>query len=181
MKVIIGAGEQRWNEWIATQGEELNLLDEDSWALFFGDEKADTFLCEHVFEHLTVEEGKQAAKTIFRFLNPGGFIRVAVPDRFFPNEEYQRIVQIGGPGSRDHPAAGHKVVYAYNELFEVFQSAGFSVRLLEYHDENGEFHVFDWNIDEAPIYRSSKLDHRNQDGKIGFASIILDAYRVDQA
>ena len=130
-----------------------------------------------MFEHLTVEEGAKAAKTIFDYLKPGGFIRVAVPDRHFPDEEYQRGVQVGGPGPSDHPAANHKVVYGYRELVEVFEEAEFEVRLLEYHDEKGRFHLNEWNLDEAPVYRSSKLDHRNRNGKIGFASLIIDAVK----
>lgn len=176
-KIIIGAGNQRWDGWIATQGDELNLLDERTWERYFGDERADAFVCEHVYEHLTFEEGKRAAKIIYRFLKPGGFIRVAVPDRHFPDTEYQRVVQVGGPGPADHPAADHKIVYGYRELTEVFESAGFEVRLLEYHDEEGRFQWSDWDPDDAPVYRSSKLDHRNQDGVIRFASLIIDAIK----
>lgn len=175
MKIIIGAGEQSWDGWRATQGDELNLTDEDTWDAFFGNEKADAFLCEHVFEHLSVDEGKKAARIIHKYLKEGGYIRLAVPDRHFPNEEYQRTAQVGGPGPLDHPAADHKVVYGYKELEEIFEEAGFKVSLLEYHDEEGNFQINDWNEEEAPIYRSSKLDHRNQGGTINFASIILDA------
>ncbi len=168
---------QEWDGWVATQGDQLNLLDPSSWERFFGKKRADALLCEHVFEHLTVEEGAKAAKTIFAYLKPGGFIRVAVPDRHFPDEEYQRWVQVGGPGPRDHPAANHKVVYGYRELVKVFEAAEFEVRLLEYHDEKGRFHLNEWNVDEAPVYRSSKLDHRNRYGKFGFASLIIDAIK----
>jgi len=178
MKVIIGAGSQSWDGWEATQGEELNLLDEESWRQFFGNEKAEALLCEHVYEHLTLEEGKEAAKRVYRYLQPGGFIRVAVPDRHFPDEDYQRTVQVGGPPDiPNHSAADHKIVYGYKELVEVFEDAGFKVRLLEHHDEKGNFHLNEWDVDEAPIYRSSKLDHRNQNGSIGFASLIIDAIK----
>jgi predicted SAM-dependent methyltransferase len=175
--VIIGAGRQTWDGWTPTQGDELNLLDEGSWKRYFGDRKADALLCEHVYEHLTLEEGKIAAKTIYRYLRPGGFIRIAVPDRHFPDEDYQRSVQVGGPGPIDHPAADHKIVYGYKELKEVFVEAGFEVKLLECHDEYGNFHLNDWDVEKAPIYRSSKLDHRNQHGKIRFASLIIDAIK----
>ncbi|MEM6820423.1 MAG: hypothetical protein AAF558_00580 [Verrucomicrobiota bacterium] len=175
MKVIIGAGEQRWDGWIATQGEELNLLDERTWQAFFGEQKADAFLCEHVFERISIHEAKKAAETIYNYLKPNGYIRLAVPDRLFPNEAYQKTIQIGGPGPIDHPAADHKVVYGYREFSGVFEEAGFQVSLLEYHDETGAFHVSNWDPEEAPIYRSSKLDHRNRDGIIRFASIIIDA------
>ena len=127
MNVIIGAGEQRWDGWIPTHQDELDLLDEVSWKRFFGDRLPDKLLCEHVFEHLSLEEGKHAAGIIFCYLKPGGYIRLAVPDAYFTNEEYQRIIQVGGPGPKDHPAADHKVVYNYRLLKDVFEEAGFEV------------------------------------------------------
>jgi predicted SAM-dependent methyltransferase len=60
-------------------------------------------LAEHVWEHLTFEEGVQAAKNCYKYLKPGGYVRCAVPDGYFPDEEYQNIVKIGGPGPKDHP------------------------------------------------------------------------------
>lgn len=175
MNVIIGAGSQNWDGWIATQKEEIDLIDEATWETFFGARKADAFLCEHVFEHITLEEGLGAAKRIYRYLNKDGFIRLAVPDKYFPNEAYQKIARVGGPGPKEHPAADHKVLYDYKQLVAVFEQAGFYVTLLEYHDEQHQFHINEWEIEKAPIYRSSKLDHRNQEGQIGFASLIIEA------
>lgn len=51
----------------------------------------------------------------------------------------QNIVQIGGPGPKDHPAASHKIVHNYKTLTKMFETAGFEVVLLEYCDENGSF------------------------------------------
>ena len=111
-RVIIGAGDQRWEGWLATQQSELDLLQPETFERFFGDDRADVFLCEHTWEHLTIGEGIQAAKTCWSFLKPGGRLRVAVPDGLFPDPDYQRMVQVGGPGPADHPAAGHQVVCA---------------------------------------------------------------------
>ena len=177
LKVIIGAGQQRWEGWVATQRDELDLADADSWARFFGERRADALLCEHVLEHLTPEDAKRAARNAFAYLKPGGFIRVAVPDRHFPDEAYQKIVRVGGPGPADHPAADHKVVFGYRELAEIFAQAGFSVDLLEYHDEEGRFHGNEWEPEDAPVFRSSKLDPRNRGGTMAFPSIIIDAIR----
>ena len=180
--MIIGAGEQRWDGWIPTQQDELDLLQPETFKKFFGNECADAFLCEHTWEHLTIEEGVRAAETCWRFLKPGGRLRVAVPDGRFPDAEYQRTVQVGGPGPADHPAAGHRVVYVAEVLVAVFEGAGFSVTLLEWWDTSGTFHTTRWRIEDGPIYRSCLMDHRNESyrkglGQLGTSSLILDAVR----
>lgn len=177
LRVIIGAGEQRWDSWIPTQREQLDLLDRDSWAAWFGDRRADALLCEHVWEHLSEQEGRAAARVCFEFLKPGGVLRVAVPDANFPDAAYQHTVQVGGPGPADHPAASHKIVYDAPRLADVFTGAGFTVRLLEYCDAQGQFHAADWDLETGPVYRSLRLDHRNVGGQLGCVSIILDATR----
>jgi hypothetical protein len=69
LKIIIGAGSQSWESWIPTQAEDLNLLKEVDWAQSFQKRKIDALLCEHVWEHLNVEEALEAAKRCFRYLN----------------------------------------------------------------------------------------------------------------
>jgi predicted SAM-dependent methyltransferase len=177
LKVIIGAGEQSWDGWIATHREQLDLCEPASWRAWFGERRADALLCEHVFEHLTEAEGRAAAATCFAFLKPGGFLRVAVPDANFPDPDYQRMVQAGGPGPADHPAADHKLVYDLGRLTAVLASAGFVVEPLEYCDAAGRFHHRPWDLASGPIYRSLRLDHRNRDGKLGFVSLIVDAVK----
>ena len=175
LRIIIGAGEQRWQGWIATQRDELDLLRSEEWEASFHSRLADAFICEHVWEHLTEAEGRAAANLCFKYLKPGGYLRCAVPDANFPDPEYQKKAQVGGPGPKDHPAADHKIVYNYRLCMDVFASAGFEVDLLEYCDEQGRFHYNQWSISEGPVYRSLLLDRRNQEGKIGYVSLILDA------
>ena len=175
LKVIIGAGEQAWDGWIATHREQLDLCDRASWAAWCGDRRADALLCEHVFEHLTEAEGRTAAAICFEFLKPGGFLRVAVPDANFPDADYQNMVKPGGPGPADHPAADHKLVYDADRLSKVLASAGFELDLLEYCDPAGRFHYRQWDAATGPVYRSLMLDHRNKAGKLGFVSLIIDA------
>lgn len=175
LNVILGAGDQRWDGWISTQQAQLDLTDRRSFEAWFGPRRADALLCEHVWEHLTEAQGRAAAQLCFRFLKPGGVLRCAVPDANFPDAAYQRTVQVGGPGSADHPAADHRVVYDFRRFAAVFGDAGFEVELLEYCDEAGRFHYHGWDVTTGPIYRSLLLDHRNRDGRLGFVSIILDA------
>lgn len=100
-----------------------------------------------------------------------------MPDGLFPDEEYQRTVQVGGPGPADHPAASYKLVYDYRTLPPLFAAAGFAVRLLEWWDEEGEFPAEAWDEREGFIYRSARFDHRNRDGQYGFTSLIIDAIK----
>jgi len=175
LKIIIGAGEQSYPGWIATNQEQLDLGERDDWLASFNNRQIDALLCEHVWEHLTESEGRAAAALCYEFLKPGGYLRVAVPDANFPNVDYQQMVKIGGPGPVNHPAADHKIVYDYKLFSDVFQSAGFEVDLLEYCDETGRFHYHQWHPADGPIYRSLLSDHRNKEGNLGFVSLILDA------
>ena len=65
LKVILGAGEQRWDGWTPTQKSDLDLLDPGSFARWFGNRRADALLCEHVWEHLTEDEGRAAARLCY--------------------------------------------------------------------------------------------------------------------
>jgi predicted SAM-dependent methyltransferase len=177
LRIILGAGEQRYPGWIATQRDDLDLLRPDLWQKQFASRRADAFLCEHVWEHLTEEQGRAAARLCFNFLKPDGYIRCAVPDAYFPNTEYQRTVQVGGPGPLDHPATDHKMVYTYTLFQDIFAAAGFEVDLLEYCDERGRFHYHQWEVSKGKIYRSLRFDHRNQNGELNFVSLILDAVK----
>lgn len=177
IKLIVGASSQNYPGWVQTQETELNLLNKADWELSFRNREIDVILSEHVWEHLTFEEGIEAAKLCYEFLRPGGYIRCAVPDAFFKNEEYQRIVQVGGPGPANHPAASHKIVHNHVSLVRMFESAGFKVRLLEYCDEQGDFHFNYWDPEGGFIYRSLRFDHRNKEGKLGFVSLIVDAFK----
>ncbi|UFT98364.1 SAM-dependent methyltransferase [Radiobacillus kanasensis] len=175
IKVVIGAGLYNNNPgWIHTQEEELDLLDEETWDFERGSISA--ILAEHVWEHLTFEEGLKAAKICYQFLKPLGYIRCAVPDGYFPDRTYQETVKVGGPGPEDHPAASHKVVYTYNTLTVLFEAAGFNVELLEYCDEEGVFHFKDWDEKDGVIFRSKKIDPRNHD-QVKFPSVIVDAVK----
>lgn len=177
VRIIIGAGEQRWPGWIPTGREQLDLLRDEDWEESFRMRRVDAFLCEHVWEHLTEEQGRSAARLCYTYLNPGGYIRCALPDGNFPDPSYQQAARVGGPGPKDHPAAGHKILYNHELISDVFESAGFHVDVLEYCDQQGRFHYNQWSPDKGPVYRSLRMDHRNQGPEIQFVSLIIDAVR----
>jgi Uncharacterized protein conserved in bacteria len=181
IRVVIGAGASNNNpDWLQTQQSELDLLLPEDWAARFQPASLSAILAEHVWEHLDFEEGVQAARNCYSYLKPGGYVRCAVPDGYFPDEIYQQIVQIGGPGPADHPAASHRIVHNYQTLTAMFEAADFEVRLLEYCDEDGQFHYEEWDTEQGFIYRSLRFDHRNQEDKLGFVSLIVDARKPNK-
>jgi predicted SAM-dependent methyltransferase len=175
MRIILGAGQSEYQGWVSTQESELNLLSLSDWQKLFSIDSIDAMLAEHVWEHLSYEDGIKAAGNCYKYLKPGGYIRCAVPDKNFRNEWYQNMVQVGGPGPENHPAATHKIVYDYKTLRQVFERAGFEVSLLEYCDEQGTFHYTYWNESDGKIGRSFRFDTRNSGEKLGMVSIIIDA------
>src|SRR5919198_5469402 len=120
IRIVVGAGHYERPGWLLTQRKQLDLLQRQDWEAGFSQRPVAAILAEHVWEHLTLEEGKTAAKICYDFLEPGGYIRCAVPDAYFPGEEYQNTVRPGGPVPSDHPAASHKLVYHYRMLPDVF-------------------------------------------------------------
>lgn len=174
VKVVIGAGGKYDEGWIPTNIEYLNLLKEKDWKKYFKRGTIDALLAEHVWEHLTPEQGALAAKNCFEYLKSGGYLRVAVPDGLHPAPEYIEWVRIGGKGPGAHD---HKVLYTHETFGDLFESVGFKVNLLEYHDASGKFHFNDWDTKGGTITRSIRFDRRNQNGKLGYTSVILDAVK----
>ncbi len=175
MKIIIGAGKTKSDGWVSTQESELNMLRRSDFHEIAGCGRISAMLAEHVWEHMDKDEGLIAARNCFDFLEPGGYIRIAVPDGNFKNEWVQNMVKIGGNGDPAHPAYTHKIVYEYRELTEVFRQAGFTVELLEWCDEEGDFHYQYWNEADGYVGRSLRYDTRNSQGKLGMVSLIIDA------
>lgn len=173
-RVVVGASGRIPEGWIGTEVEDLDLLRPNTWERFFEPESIDAILAEHVWEHLSDEEGCLAAATCFRFLKSGGYLRLAVPDGNHPDPSYIEHVRPGGsgPGCDDH-----KVLYNYKVLSKVFERAGFQVKLLEYFDEDGQFVRETWNPADGMIRRSERFDLRNNNGRLAYTSIVLDAVK----
>ncbi len=169
-KIVIGSSGIFQYGWILTEIESLNVTRESDWRRYFSPNEIDAMLAEHVWEHMTPEEGRQAALLCFRYLKPGGYIRIAVPDGLHPDHSYIEHVKVGGPDN-------HKVLYMYKTLGDVFASAGFRVELLEYFDEQGAFHEKDWHVADGMVHRSKRFDGRNRGGVLAYTSLIIDAWK----
>jgi predicted SAM-dependent methyltransferase len=173
-RIVIGASGVVEPGWIPTEAAFLDLLEPDAWTRYIDEASLDAIVAEHVWEHLTVDEGARAAATCSRYLRHGGYVRVAVPDGLHPNSEYIASVRPGGTGLG---ADDHRVLYTYRTLSQQFEAAGFDVTLLEYFDEHGKFHAVDWDETLGMIHRSRRFDERNSDGSLVYTSIILDAVK----
>ena len=138
-KIIIGASRRPIPGWIPSEAEFLNLLDSGTWEKFFKPCSINALLAEHVWEHLTEQEGLIAASNCFKYLKQGGYLRLAIPDGLHPSVEYIESVKVGGSGSG---ADDHKVVYTYKTIQALLEQAGFKVKLYEYFDESGKFHYY---------------------------------------
>ena len=171
-KIVIGAFGAFDKGWIPSDIEYLDLLKPADWEQHFQPGSIDALLAEHVWEHLSAEEGIAAAKTCFKYLKPGGYLRVAVPDGLFPDPDYIKWVRLGGLGPE---ADTHWVLYTYRSFRNVFESAGFRVVLCEYWDEKGEFHTTEWDPADGMIRRSRRFDGRNRHNQLKFTSLMLDA------
>ena len=172
VRIIVGAAGDRFEGWIATDKDMLDLLRDADWAYYFESKPVDAILAEHVWEHLDCSALILAAQNCFTYLKPGGYIRVAVPDGLHPDQDYIDRVKPGGwgVGSDDH-----HVLYTYRTLEAVFALVGFETTLLEYFDERGTFHFQEWSPADGMIERSSRFDRRNRTRELAYTSIILDA------
>lgn len=175
LRIVVGAGGVDSPGWIPTDVNVLDILNPDDWAMYFAEGTVDAILAEHVWEHLTREQGVAAARNCFRYLTRGGYLRVAVPDGYHSDPAYVEAVRPGGTG---FGAQDHKVLYNYRSLSEVLELAGFTVDLLEYYDETETFHSSDWDPADGKVRRSSKFDERGRDGALAYTSLLVDARKL---
>lgn len=174
LKIVIGSSGKFQKDWMRSEKEFLNLLKEDDWNKYFNKGQISNLLAEHVWEHLSLEEGKRAASICYKYLKRGGKLRIAVPDGYHNSSSYIEQVKPGGFGVS---ADDHKILYNYKNLRSLLEEVGFKVDLLEYFDEEKIFHFQKWKIHDGMIRRSLKFDHRNKDGKPRYTSIIIDAIK----
>lgn len=175
IKLIIGAGGIIHKGWIATDIDSLNIIHVNDWRRLFPPLSVSAILAEHVFEHLSFDDASKAFENCFHYLKDSGYIRIAVPDGLNPSKEYIQNVMPGGQGLG---AKDHKVLYDYHTMVKLLESQGFNVILLEYYDENGNFHYNEWAPEMGMISRSRRFDPRNQGGEFLYSSLIVDAIKT---
>ncbi|WP_107947396.1 class I SAM-dependent methyltransferase [Lysinibacillus parviboronicapiens] len=175
LKVIIGASQTNQKGWISTDKPYLDVLKQEDWKNLFGGREINSIVAEHVWEHLTYEQGVIAAKNCFHYLEKGGRLRIAVPDGNHPNPHYISWIKPDGFGDG---AEDHKVLYTVDMITGLLKNAGFStVDIIEYFDESGNFHQSDWKLEHGFISRSKDNDSRNWHGNNVYSSLIVDGIK----
>jgi len=173
IKVIIGAGDVIFPGWIMTDLPLFDILKSDSWTKIFPVGSIDRILAEHIMEHLYEEQFRQFLRIVDPYLRADGFIRMAVPDGFHADPTYIENVR---PGSNHPTAKDHKMLYDYLNLERILSEEGYECRLLEYFDENKQFHAVSWDVADGKIRRSATYDERNKAKPLSYTSLIADLW-----
>lgn len=176
--LVVGANHKFQEGWIGLERYTLDVTVAADWARIFEPDSLDTVLAEHVWEHLPPEQARAATSLCFRYLKPGGRLRLAVPDGCFPHPEYIEFVRPGGsgPGAWDH----HEL-YTEASLRRLMEDAGLSVQALEFFDQHGQFHAADWSVDDGYIRRSTRFYRDFRFGDHYYTSLILDGIKPAQS
>lgn len=174
LRIVVGAAHTLYDGWISTNIDSLNLLDLSDWQTVVGDLKLDRVLAEHVWEHLSPDDGIKALKNVAMHLKSGGRVRIAVPDGHHPDASYIEHVRPGGigPGADDH-----KILYTLETLEAAVRKAGLEPEVMEYWDTKGRFHAREWDPVDGQVLRSKEHDPRNADGILHYTSLIVDGVK----
>ncbi|HKN82229.1 MAG TPA: methyltransferase domain-containing protein [Pyrinomonadaceae bacterium] len=169
LKVMLGAGPVRVPGWLQTDKELLDVTSQSDWSALFEPESIDSLLSEHMLEHLTETEARIALTECYRYLQPGGLFRIAVPDGYRRDAAY--VAEASPPND------GHQVLYNIDSLTALLQSVGFATTALEYFDAQEQFHAVPWDEKEGLIRRSARFDTQQdfRRGVLFYTSVIVDA------
>lgn len=176
--LMLGSAGIEQKGWLSVDYPIVDITNNKSLLKYFSENSVDRILAEHVWEHLTLEQGLTAAKNSLIILKPGGLLRIAVPDGYHVEKDYIDSVKPGGTGSGSDD---HKILYNYKTLSQLLRDAGFDIRVLEYFDETGEFHSSPWDIEDGLIRRSRRFDPRNSNNRLLYTSLIIDAIKPEHA
>lgn len=178
IRLAIGAVSHCGEDWIAAERDQIDLVDPASWSCFLQKSSVDAILAEQVWEHLSKQDGKTAARNCFQFLRPGGYLRVAVPDGFHPSQrrETSRCSAFSEIGR-----GGDGRLYNHQSFAEAFLQVGFQVRLIEFFDKEGVFHANHWDVSKGLVKRTLLFDDRNIAQPFAYTSLVLDAVKPGAA
>ena len=171
INLIIGAGPTKFKGWFPTDIVTLDVTNESCFQKYFKSKKIDKILAEHVLEHLTDRELDLMINNFYMYSTKNVNIRIAVPDAFHKDDNYINTVKPGGIGEG---AEYHKHLFNYRSLAGLFEAQNFKPNLIEYWDEDGNFHSIYSNDENGFVKRSFINDSRNSDGIPHYTSLIID-------
>lgn len=172
IKLVIGAGDMRYDGWIHTDIPALNMVKPQDWQRFFQPGTIQRIVSEHVVEHITSEQFAAFLHVARTYLAAGGRIRIAVPDGYHPDANYIAYVRPGGSGPG---CADHKVLYTMDSLTAIISKAGYQYTLVEYYDAEGQFHQNVWNRADGMIQRAKGYRPSTQPN-MDYSSLIIDCW-----
>lgn len=174
-KIVIGAGGTSFADWCSVEQKDLDVTNVSDFSKYWKPGSREAFLAEHVWEHLTTEQGRIGLKNCHDFLKINGHLRIAVPDGYFPDQNYIDYVKPGGHGAG---ADDHKVLYTIDTLVPLIESVGFAAKPLEYFNDQGVFVSEPFNATDGYIDRCRENDPRNVKGILKYTSLIIDAVKI---
>lgn len=169
LRLNIGSGTLHYEGWVNLDLPFFDLTHENLWKYFFKNRPIKNILLEHVLEHLTEKNVEISLSLAKQFLHKDATIRIAVPDKFHPSEEYIENVR---PGGIDKGSDDHHSFWSYLDFQKLVKNIGLKANFLEYYDENGKFHKNAWDKSDGVIKRDS-VTMANSRIK-GYTSLILD-------
>lgn len=174
LKIVLG-GAAPAPDWFGSDIGFFDATRETAWEALVGREGVvDRLLAEHVFEHIPPELIPAVLENAFRYLKPGGTIRIAVPDGHSPSPDYIRNVEPGGigPGADDH-----KQLFTIESLSAALEAAGFRVEPGEWFDRDGLFHEEPWSEDRGNIYRCRRHGTPDKSFPSSHLSLLVDGIK----
>ena len=111
----------------------------------------------------------------YRYLQPGGTIRIAVPDGHNPDPDYIRHVEPGGigPGADDH-----KQLFTVESLSAALAAAGFTVEPREWFDTGGAFHEEPWIAERGHVHRCRRFGTPDKSFPSSHLSLLVDGIKA---
>lgn len=177
LRIIVGAGPVTQLGFIALQESDLDITKPEQWAQLFEPNSIDAIVAEHVFEHLTLNEGYQAMRNCYQYLKSGGTLRIAVPDGFHPDDKYIAWVMPGTGYNGDD----HKVLFDYQILASMMRQAGFFLDYKEFWNERGEFYSEPMGVERGEMRRTSQdLWAKFLSVRVGaiYTSLVIDGIKL---
>ena len=179
VKLILGAALTNQEGWLSTNEEWLDISNKLHWKrLFKGRKLLKRAIAEHVFEHLTKEQMKNAFQLIYEHLYEGGTLRIAVPDGNHPDFNYRKNTGINGIGA---DAADHKQFLSFETLKYELEKVGFQCIQMEGYNKVGQLTVKKLTPELGYIHRTrhnkGKFTKQGWDFIDAQTSLIVDAYK----